>query len=101
MFSDITNPFYNEIIKGGEEAARLAGYALLLSDTSEGGATGRGIVGRTLDLVEGAVLASSRMSDSAIRMIAKQKPLVLLNRKMTETSCIVADNPRGVPRDAA
>ena len=53
---------------------------------------------RTLDLVEGIVLASSRMSDSAIRMIAKQKPLVLLNRQISETSCIVADNPRGIRR---
>src|SRR5918994_4977481 len=48
--------------------------------------------------VEGVVLGSSRMSDSAIRMIAKQKPLVLLNRQITETSCIVGDNPRGVRR---
>src|SRR3954447_20049259 len=100
MVSDITNPFYNEIIKGGEEAARLAGYALLLSDTSEVGTTERGIVERTLDLVEGAVLASSRMSDSAIRMIAKQKPLVLLNRKMPDISCITIDNARGVRRAA-
>jgi len=38
------------------------------------------------------------MSDSSIRMIAKQKPLVLLNRQITETSCIVVDNPRGVRR---
>ena len=29
------------------------------------------------------MLASSRMSDSAIRMIAKQKPLVLLNRQIS------------------
>src|SRR4029078_870811 len=36
----------------------------------------------------------------ATRMIAKQKPLVLLNRQITETSCIVADNPRGVRRAA-
>ena len=98
MVSDITNPFYNEIIKGGEEAARLAGYALLLSDTSEVGSIERGIVERTLDLVEGVVLASSRMSDSAIRMIAKQKPLVLLNRKMPDISCITIDNARGVRR---
>jgi hypothetical protein len=35
------------------------------------------------------------MSDSAIRMIAKQKPLVLLNRQISETSCIVTDNARG------
>ena len=38
------------------------------------------------------------MSDSAIRMIAKQKPLVLLNRQISETSCIVTDNPRGSRR---
>jgi DNA-binding LacI/PurR family transcriptional regulator len=96
--SDITNPFYGEIIKGAEQAARHAGYALLLSDTSESGQVERDIVERTLDLVEGVVLGSSRMSDSAIRMIAKQKPLVLLNRQITETSCIVGDNPRGVRR---
>jgi LacI family transcriptional regulator len=29
-------------------------------------------------------------------MIAKQKPLVLLNRRIPEVSCIVADNRRGV-----
>ena len=86
MVSDITNPFYGEIIKGAEEAVRQAGYALLLSDTSETGPVEREVVERTLDLVEGIVLASSRMSDSAIRMIAKQKPLVLLNRQITETS---------------
>jgi DNA-binding LacI/PurR family transcriptional regulator len=71
---------------------------LLLSDTSEAGPVERDVVERTLDLVEGVVLASSRMSDSAIRMIAKQKPLVLLNRQMPDTSCIVTDNPRGVRR---
>jgi len=100
MVSDITNPFYGEIIKGAAEAVRQAGYALLLSDTSETGPVERDVVERTLDLVEGIVLASSRMSDSAIRMIAKQKPLVLLNRQITETSCIVADNPRGIRRAA-
>jgi DNA-binding LacI/PurR family transcriptional regulator len=100
MVSDITNPFYGEIIKGAEEAARLAGYALLLSDTSESGPVERDVIERTLDLVEGVVLASSRMSDSAIRTIAKQKPLVLLNRQMPDTSCIVTDNQCGVRRAA-
>ena len=98
MVSDITNPFYGAIIKGAEEAARLAGYALLLSDTSESGEIERDVVERTLDLVEGVVLASPRMSDSAIRMIAKQKPLVVLNRQMPDTSCIVGDDPRGIRR---
>jgi DNA-binding LacI/PurR family transcriptional regulator len=98
--SDITNPFYGEIVRGASEAARDAGYALLLADTSETGAIERESVERTLDLVEGVVLASSRMSDSAIRMVAKQKPLVLLNRQISETSCIIPDTPRGARRAA-
>jgi len=39
---------------------RHAGYALVLSDTSETGGIEREVVERTLDLVEGVVLASSR-----------------------------------------
>ena len=86
--------------QGASEAARVAGYALLLADTSESGHIEREAVERTLDLVEGVLLTSSRMSDSAIRMIAKQKPVVLLNRQMPDISCITIDNPRGVRRAA-
>src|SRR5436309_6443103 len=100
MVSDITNPFYGEIIKGAELAARKAGFALLLSDTSETGSVERDVIERTLDLVEGIVLASSRMSDSAIRVIAKQKPMVLLNRRLPDISCIVADQALGIRRAA-
>lgn len=100
VVSDITNPFYGEIIKGAEEAARLAGYVLLLVDSSESGLVEREDVSRTLNLVEGVVLASTRMSDSAIRMLAKQKPVVLLNRQMPDTSCIVVDNALGIRRAA-
>jgi LacI family transcriptional regulator len=100
IVSDITNPFYGEIIKGAEEAARLAGYVLLLVDSSESGLVERDDVARTLELVEGVVLASTRMSDSSIRMIAKQTPLVLLNRQMPDTSCIVVDNALGMRRAA-
>jgi LacI family transcriptional regulator, repressor for deo operon, udp, cdd, tsx, nupC, and nupG len=98
MVSDITNPFYGEIIKGAEEAVRKAGYALLLSDTSETGPVEREVVERTLDLVEGIVLASSRMSDSAIRMIAKQKPVVVLNRVVVDVPSVVPDNAGGIRR---
>ena len=37
-----------------------------------------------LPTVDGVVLAGSRMSDSAIRMIAKQKPVVVLNRAVVD-----------------
>ena len=38
------------------------------------------------------------MSDSAIRMLAKQKPLVMLNRRVPEVPCVITDNARGMRR---
>ena len=38
------------------------------------------------------------MSDSAIRMLAKQKPMVMLNRRIPEVPCVITDNARGMRR---
>jgi LacI family transcriptional regulator len=95
VVSDITNPFYFEIIRGAEEAAVAAGYTMILSDTQESDLLERQALERAMPAVEGIVLASSRMSDSAIRMTAKQKPLIVLNRAITDVPSVVTDNARG------
>ena len=41
--------------------------------------------------------AGSRMSDSAIRMIAKQKPVVVLNRAVVDVPSVVPDNAARYP----
>src|SRR3954470_17721634 len=78
VIADVTNPFYGDIIKGAYEAAREAGRQLVLSHTNESPEVERQTIERELRKVDGIVIASSRMSDSALRMTAKQKPLVLL-----------------------
>jgi DNA-binding LacI/PurR family transcriptional regulator len=100
VIADVTNPFYGEIIKGAYEAAREGGYQLVLLHTKESPEVERETIERELDRVDGIVIASSRMNDSALRMMAKQKPLVLLNRIIPEASCVVNDNERGI-RQAA
>jgi LacI family transcriptional regulator len=40
------------------------------------------------------------MSDTAIRMAAKQKPLLLLNRVIADVPCLLTDNPAGVRKAA-
>jgi DNA-binding LacI/PurR family transcriptional regulator len=40
------------------------------------------------------------MTDSGLRMMAKQKPVVLLNRIIPEVNCVVNDNERGIRRAA-
>jgi DNA-binding LacI/PurR family transcriptional regulator len=100
MISDITNPFYFEIIRGAQAAAAEAGFTMLLADAQESDVKERESLDRALPTVEGIVLASSRMSDSAIRMTAKQKPMMVLNRAVADVPSLITDNPHGVRRAA-
>jgi len=98
VISDVTNPFYGEIIKGAHQAAHDAGYTLIISHTSESPVIERETVEKELSQVAGVVIASSRMTDSALRMVAKRTPIVLLNRTIPEVSCVVTDNACGARR---
>ncbi|MBL7497354.1 LacI family DNA-binding transcriptional regulator [Frankia sp. CNm7] len=92
---DIANPFYAEIVRGAQAAAAAAGYTVVLADAQESDRLERSALERAVTAVDGIVLASSRMSDSAIRMISKQKPVVVLNRAVVDVPCVVTDNARG------
>ena len=96
IVSDVTNPVHFGIIRGVEEAATAAGYTMLLADAQESEPVERTALERLLPSVEGVVLASSRMSDRAVRTVAKQRPLVVLNRIVPGVRCIVADTEAGV-----
>lgn len=98
VVADVTNPFYGDIIKGAYEAAREAGYQLILSHTNESPKVERQTIEQELDRVDGVVIASSRMTDSALRMVAKQKAVVLLNRSIPEANCVLNDAERGIRR---
>jgi LacI family transcriptional regulator len=93
--SDVANPFYSDIIRGAQSTAAQAGYTMLLTDAQESDRVERASLERALPVVDGVVLGGSRMSDSAIRMIAKQKPVVVLNRAVVDVPCVVPDNAGG------
>ena len=96
LVSDIGNPVYAEMVRGAQSVATAAGYTVLLADSQESDVTERASLERALPSVDGIVLAGSRMSDAAIRVIAKQKPLVVLGRAVVDVPSVVPDNPRGV-----
>ncbi|MFF5078899.1 LacI family DNA-binding transcriptional regulator [Actinoplanes sp. NPDC000266] len=98
VIADVTNPFYGDIIKGAYEAARDAGYQLILSHTNESPRVERQTIEQELEQVDGVVIASSRMTDSALRMVARRKPVVLLNRIIPEANCVLNDAERGIKR---
>ncbi|HEX5858814.1 MAG TPA: LacI family DNA-binding transcriptional regulator [Microbacterium sp.] len=98
IVADVTNPFFFEILRGAEETATAAGYTLLVADVQESVEAERQALDRTLPMVEGLVLATSRMSDSSIRVAAKQLPTVVLNRSMSDIASVATDNSRGMKR---
>lgn len=95
MVSDLANPFHATLIRGAQLAASAAGYELLLLDSRESGLRERAALERLVPLVEGFVIASSRMPDSTLRTIAKQRPTVVVNRQMRDVSCLISDNVTG------
>ena len=94
--SDVSNPFYTEIIRGAQAAAAEADFTMMLTDGQESDVLEREALERAIPIVEGLVLATSRMSDAAIRVTAKQKPMVVLNRSIPEVPSLVTDNASGV-----
>jgi LacI family transcriptional regulator, repressor for deo operon, udp, cdd, tsx, nupC, and nupG len=100
VVADIANPVFAAIVRGAQEAASERGYLLLLADAQEDDRRERAAVERALPSVDGIVLASPRMSDSAIRMMAKQKPVVVLNRAIPDVPCVMPDYANGL-RQAA
>lgn len=98
IVADVTNPFFFEILRGAEDTATAAGYTLLVADVQESVEAERRALDRTLPMVEGVVLATSRMSDSSIRVAAKQRPTVVLNRAMSDIASVATDNSRGMRR---
>jgi DNA-binding LacI/PurR family transcriptional regulator len=98
VIPDVTNPVYFDITRGAEDAAAEVGYTLMLSDFRESGRLEREAIERTLPAVDGLVFGGPRIPDSTIRMTAKQRPLVVLNRAVVDVPSVVIDNPRGMRR---
>lgn len=92
---DIANPTFTTILRGAQLEAAKNGYLLLLEDTQESARVERSALERVLPVVDGVLLSGSRMSDAAIRMIAKQTPVVAVNRHVRGAPSVVTDNARG------
>lgn len=98
--SDITNPFYFGIIRGAERAAATADFTLMVGDAHESTEAERRMLSRHVGLVDGLVITSSRLSDTDLRGLARQVPVVVLNRRVHGLPCVIPDNSRGMRRAA-
>jgi DNA-binding LacI/PurR family transcriptional regulator len=98
IVADITNPVFFGLIRGAERTATHAGYTLVLAETQESEQTERSVVERLEARFDGVILASSRLSDGAIRAVAKTSPVVVLNRFVDQVPSVTSDNVRATKR---
>ncbi|WP_375422992.1 LacI family DNA-binding transcriptional regulator [uncultured Friedmanniella sp.] len=98
VVADIGNPVFIGMIRGAERTAAHAGYTLMIIETQESEQAERDALTRVLPAADGTILTSSRMTDGAIRDVAKQKPLVVLNRTVSQVPSVTSDNVRAVKR---
>ncbi|MEL4356976.1 MULTISPECIES: LacI family DNA-binding transcriptional regulator [unclassified Luteococcus] len=96
--SDITNPFYFGIIRGAEKGAAALDHSVMLIDAQESEALERTLLDRTLPLIDALVMASSRLDDTRLRQLAKEVPVMMLNRVVQGLPSIIPDSARGMRR---
>ncbi|WP_224387832.1 LacI family DNA-binding transcriptional regulator [Pseudonocardia sp. ICBG1293] len=89
--ADIGNSFVFEILRGAEEVAAAADLTVAVIDSHESGTRERELVERMLPLADAVVLASSRLPDAAIRILAKQKATVVLNHAVRDVASVSTD----------
>lgn len=96
VISDLVNPYYASLCAGAEEAARRAGWNLIVYQTALTGWTDSDIAGRVLAMpVMGAVLVGSAVESGdadAIRerlcRISQRLPIVTIGPRVEGVSCV-------------
>ena len=96
IVADITNPTFFDIIRGAGATASARDYTLVLADSAESAVTELTTARRMMPTVDGLILASPRMDDADIRTLARDKPVVVINRKVDGVPCVVPDVNKGI-----
>lgn len=95
IVADITNPTFFDVIRGAETTGTLRDYTLVLAESAESALTELTAARRMMNTVDGLILASPRMDDDDIRALARDKPVVLVNREVEDVPCVVPDVRKG------
>jgi len=101
LVSDISNPFFPQVVRGIEDAAREKGYSVLLTNTDENPDAER----RNLELmlerrVDGLIVApTAEGNDTLIPLVEQGTPLVTVDRRMDlDVDQIYSDNEEAAYR---
>ena len=84
VLTDITNPFWTAVARGVEDAARDAGFSVVLCNTDESLARQRQALDTLIQKqVDGVLLVPARSDDESVDWIQRQgTPVVVLDRRV-------------------
>ena len=96
VISDLTNPYYGLLCAGAEQAARLAGWPLVVYQPEVGRWSEDAIARNVLDLpVSGAVLVGAPMEQGSadeirerLCRIAREMPIITIGPRVEGVSCV-------------
>ncbi|HIY24352.1 MAG TPA: LacI family transcriptional regulator [Candidatus Brachybacterium merdigallinarum] len=98
---DLTNPYFAEVVSGMQEAAQEHGYLLLLLDSVEDEERERESLESALNVVDGLVLAGTRLSDATLNHLTKRIPVMVLNRRVAGLDSLTPDYEHGMSQAIA
>lgn len=100
VIADATNPFFQEVRRGADHVAATEDLVVLTADIRESRQAAKLAVSRMTPLIDGILLASSRMSNGDVQKVARQLPTVVINRPVPGVPSVVIDNYTGTMRAA-
>lgn len=96
LVSDVTNPFYFDIIRGTQQQLKTAGLTQLLVDTEESAEVEGTLLHKLQRSCDGAILTSTRLSDHRLSELAVGLNLVTINRPRRGLGSVVIDTAQGM-----
>ncbi len=93
---DLTNPFMPPIALAVQKAAAKLGYCVFIGNADEDPSHEEDLLLRFSDQVAGAILVSPRSDQSVIRELARNTPLVLINRDVAGVPRVLIDAGQGM-----
>lgn len=93
LVSDITNPFFFDIIRGTQLQLKAAGYTQLLVDTEESDEVENNTIEQLRNTADGIILTASRLSNESLAHIAAKLPTVAINRSVPGVGSVILDTP--------
>jgi DNA-binding LacI/PurR family transcriptional regulator len=101
LVPDLLNPYFAAVVKGVQARARESGHWVFLTDTDEDPGVEADRVRALVKQVDGVVLCAPRTSESHLRALARETPLVMLNRRLAGIPSVTTDNGEGIRQAVA